>query len=70
MADFCKQCSLAEFGRDEQDLARPNDPPVSPGYGYPALCEGCGFNLVDNDGTCIADCFERHGVPTGAGGGK
>jgi hypothetical protein len=60
MADFCKQCSIDNFGKDFGDLG--GNPPLEEGYGYPALCEGCGYILVDSDGACIK-CDLMKGKP-------
>lgn len=65
MADFCKQCSIDNFGEDFQELAHLIKPeqPLPAGMGISALCEGCGLTFVDNDGRCIAPyCLERHGM--------
>ncbi len=63
MADFCKQCSIEVFGEDSGDLVGKGDgSELKPGYGWLALCEGCGQTAVDNDGTCVATkCFKKHG---------
>lgn len=54
MADFCKACSEELFGEDNHDLAsRGGDFPLQKDHGYPVICEGCGFILVDKDGVCI-----------------
>lgn len=53
MADFCKQCSIELMGEDFGDHSRPNAPPLAEGMGWPALCEGCGPTLVDNEGACM-----------------
>lgn len=55
MANFCQQCSLAYFGSDTRDLASDGYAPEAPtrppkGGKWSALCEGCGFILVDRDG--------------------
>jgi len=63
MADFCKLCSLEHFNKDYKELAGlgRGKPPLRPGYGYPTICEGCGFILVNDDGECIdGRCF-KHG---------
>jgi hypothetical protein len=52
MADFCKACSIDNFGRDYGDL-RGLGPKCDEGYGYPVICEGCGFILVDHLGNCF-----------------
>ena len=51
MADFCMDCSLEIFGEDLGDLAGlGNGKVLQPGYGWVALCEGCGPILVDSSG--------------------
>lgn len=64
MADFCRQCSLDDFGEDHGDLAYLGGlaPTLPPGYGYPVICEGCGFILVNDQGECVA-CDLRKGKP-------
>lgn len=58
MADFCKQCSLENFGEDHKDFQF-NAPD---GMVTAVLCEGCGPTYVDNDGNCVCDwCLEQHG---------
>lgn len=53
MADFCKQCSIDLFGVDNADLANlGGERKLEPGMYWPAICEGCGFILVDDDGNC------------------
>lgn len=65
MADFCKQCSISVFGEDFGDLHNlggRDAKPLEDGYGYPALCEGCGPTLTKEDGTCISvQCSKKHG---------
>lgn len=64
MADFCKQCSIDNFGEDYGDLAnlRP-DLVLADGEGLLVLCEGCGPAIVLHDGTCISkDCDKKHGA--------
>lgn len=55
MADFCLQCSLEVYGEDSRDLADfisvDEDGEIVDPYVL-ALCEGCGYILVDNDGRC------------------
>lgn len=64
MADFCQQCSIETFGRDFRELAQPEGTlPPPPGYGWPALCEGCGHTIVDHNGKCLQSQFCAH--PTG-----
>ena len=56
MADFCKQCSITNFGKDYGDLAKDlGDACIH------VICEGCGYTAVDSTGTCIGDCLEHHG---------
>ncbi len=65
MADFCKQCSIANFGHDYRDLAGlTKESDVRQGKFAVVLCEGCGPIQVDVAGACISpDCLEKHGVP-------
>lgn len=51
MADFCKQCSIELFGKDSKDLARPDA--EHPDSKFPALCENCGWIVIDKDGKCL-----------------
>jgi hypothetical protein len=61
MADFCKQCSIENFGEDFGDFK--TSEPLEEGFGYWVLCEGCGAALVTQDGTCISEvCDKKHGV--------
>ena len=55
MADFCHECSIETFGEDFGDLKGIGKPGVTlePGYGWQAICEGCGPILVDNEGKKI-----------------
>ncbi len=56
MADFCKECSLEIFGEDLGDLADLIEPViVDLGFGYLALCERCGWILVDDRGKKIKE---------------
>lgn len=56
------------FGEDMKDLANLGSSPlteeeIAKGIGFTVLCEGCGFNLVDNDGKCIdPECLKKHGA--------
>jgi hypothetical protein len=63
MADFCHQCSIELFGEDFKQLAGLGDgSKLEPDYGWPALCEGCGPTIVDDEGKCLyADCMRKHG---------
>jgi hypothetical protein len=64
MAEFCNQCA-ADHGfaaGDFKGIGNPADLPLKPGEGFPVICEGCGFVLVDNEGNCLggAECMESH----------
>ena len=63
VADFCKQCSIENFGEDFGDLARlKGDETLKEGFGWCALCEGCGPTLVNNEGECVSPtCLKGHG---------
>lgn len=63
MADFCKQCSEELFDEDFKELAGLGDgSKLEPGFGWPALCEGCGPTTVNDDGICTAkNCLRQHG---------
>jgi uncharacterized membrane protein YgcG len=59
MADFCRQCSIEEFGQDFGDLAGL----VSPGSAGRVICEGCGITYVNHLGECVAEnCLLAHGL--------
>ena len=62
MADFCHQCSIETFGKDFGELAGLSKPEDTERKLYAqALCEGCGFILVDHTGKCMSPgCFENH----------
>jgi len=63
MADFCKQCSIENFGEDTQDLAFLGGyaPTLLPNMGYPTICEGCGITMVNDYGECIDhSCLREH----------
>lgn len=73
MADFCRQCSLELFGKDNGDLAGLGENPLPAGFSYHVLCEGCGFVGVNDKGECcsprpvrnheekLIGCFRGHG---------
>ena len=62
MADFCKQCSIETFGEDFKELANLGpEGELKPGEGWMTLCEGCGFIIVSQDGTCIEPECVKHG---------
>lgn len=61
MADFCKQCSVATFGKDSHDLAGITSPEDQADNLFAVvLCEGCGVTQVDAEGVCIGGCQENH----------
>lgn len=64
MADFCRQCALRNMfpGADLDQGYRDNkEDTLGDDEGYPELCEGCGFIIVDWAGQCIAkQCMENH----------
>lgn len=62
MADFCKQCSIDNFGEDTKDLAYERPRKLQPGEGWVELCEGCGPIIVDDDGVCIDPFCPTHGT--------
>lgn len=54
MADFCKECSLEDFGRDFGDLANLSTEADTKNALYAVvLCEGCGPIQVDHTGTRV-----------------
>ena len=56
MADFCKQCGIATFGKDFGDLASIAKDAL---HMVSVICEGCGFIHVNHLGECISDdCLE------------
>lgn len=62
MADFCKQCSIELFGEPSPDLADLLTlEEESQGLSCKALCEGCGFISIDNEGNCLTPECLRHG---------
>lgn len=58
MADFCKECSISNFGVDFEDLKGL----VKKGQYAFAICEGCGYITVDHTGKCQGgeECLEGH----------
>ena len=69
MADFCKQCSEDMFGPGHNDFEWAKDHLTEAqernGYGISALCEGCGFTMVNRAGECITDCMLHHKTSDG-----
>ena len=63
MADFCKQCSIQQFGEDFGDLAGLCTEMDNEHNQYPnALCEGCGFIQVNHLGECVTTgCSHEQG---------
>lgn len=64
MADFCRQCSITQFGEDFRELAEISTPEdTRRGVYARVICEGCGFRcLVNHEGVCVSlDCLEKHG---------
>ncbi len=63
MADFCKQCSIEEFGEDHKDLAGLSTAEDTANGLYPVvLCESSGPIQVDHEGACISTDCELHGT--------
>lgn len=60
MADFCFQCSVDLCFGPYSDFVQKDGHPPPEGFGYPALCEGCGPTVVDERGHCIGQCMFRH----------
>lgn len=58
MADFCKACSMENFGFDARDLAGL----CQKGFAAQVICEGCGEILVDHTGKCCS-CELMFGKP-------
>lgn len=58
MADFCKQCSLENFGKDYGDLTGLiSKEEVDAGYCVTGICEGCAHGQFDHEGRCLhPDC--------------
>lgn len=58
MADFCQECSIKIFDEDFGDLKAL--PGTEKGGEVSALCEGCGFIVVDGDGKRVAQFDEDY----------
>jgi hypothetical protein len=61
MANYCKQCSV-DLGAPEGWSDWTEEPGREP---FVDLCEGCGFVLIAEDGSCIGEpagepCYEGH----------
>lgn len=57
MADFCRQCAEALYGKDERYLndcsGMVEEFEVKEGFTAGAICERCGIIRVDHDGKCV-----------------
>jgi hypothetical protein len=65
MADFCKKCSIKNFGEDYGDLeGLITETETKQGFvSSPVICEGCGVIQVNHLGECISkDCEECRGI--------
>lgn len=62
MASFCFQCSVDLYFGPYSDFVQtgPQFDPLPEGFGYLALCEGCGTTVVDERGHCIGQCLSKH----------
>ena len=55
MADFCMECSIAEFGEDFKDMANiSKEENTKDGLYAQVLCENCGWILVDHTGKRVS----------------
>lgn len=69
MADFCKACSIKNFGNDYEDLKNiTKEKDWKEGKASVVICEGCGVIQVNLEGNCVSeDCLEKgkpgHGMP-------
>lgn len=53
MADFCRACSIEIFCEDFGDLkGLGNGKTLTPDCGWVAICEGCGYITVNDEGEC------------------
>ena len=60
MADFCKQCSIENFGQDFGELANliTEEDTKNGLVSSPVICEGCGIIQVNHLGECVSeDCM-------------
>lgn len=64
MADFCKLCSIDNFGEDFGEMAGiSSEADTRAGRFAGVLCEDCGLIQVDREGQCVSlDCLKRHGI--------
>lgn len=69
MANFCKQCSIDNFGQDHGDLRGiTSEEDWEAGLAKIVICEDCGIIQVDPEGNCVSpDCLYEgqpgHGLP-------
>jgi hypothetical protein len=57
LADFCKACSVDNFGKDCKELAGLVDEDHITSL---VICEGCGLIHVDSNGRCVSlNCMEK-----------
>jgi hypothetical protein len=68
MADFCKQCSVENFGEAFSDMeGLLTDHQERLGFMATVLCEGCGPIQVNRKGECCSsDCGKNHAVLGGS----
>lgn len=64
MANFCKQCSIENFGKDFLDMhGCISEKEAAEGFGAVVICEGCGVTTVDHEGVCQGGCARKdHGT--------
>jgi hypothetical protein len=63
MADFCKACSIDNFGKDFEELAGLSTPEQTAAGLFPVvICEGCGPIQVDHEGKCVSSDCPEHGT--------
>ena len=60
MADFCRQCSIAVFGKDFGNMkGATTKEDWEKGLAAVVICEHCGPVQVDPEGNCVSsDCLE------------
>lgn len=60
MSDFCKQCSIDNFGKDFEELAGHSTAEDTANKLYAiVICEGCGVIQVNHLGECVSpDCMK------------
>lgn len=63
MADFCRQCSIDNFGKDSEDLkGLTTEEDWAKGLAQVVICEGCGYVRVNPEGVCAGgpQCLKKH----------